>query len=69
VKFQIGDRVTPTARCRKLWKNNRFGIGVGTITGALSSSSHWVEWEGNGGMKYFYDDSLLELVPIQLEND
>lgn len=69
MKFQIGDRVTPTARCRRLWKSNKFGAGVGTITGAFSFSSSWVEWEGNGGVKYFYDDSLLELEDIQLEND
>lgn len=69
MKFQIGDRVTPTARCREVWMNNRFGTGVGTITGDMFSDSYMVEWEGAGGMKYFYHHSLLEIEPIQLEND
>lgn len=68
MKFQIGDRVIPTERCREVWKSNRFGKGIGTVVEAIHDDMIWVEWD-TVSIRYFYKPQLLELVVPQLEND
>lgn len=66
--FKVGDRVKPTDQCRKVWPKNNYGDGIGTVEELSSGFRPLVRWDNSAG-SYFYQEHLLELEIIQLEND
>lgn len=69
--FQEGDVVKPTAKARKQFPGNDYGMGEGIVTfpkqGIRPDFKYRVEWKG--GRRAWYNDEHLELVtPFSLEN-
>lgn len=71
-KFNIGDEVVATKRCRERWPMNDFGDGTGKVI-----ESEWykpsgqevvVAWNGSKGSNYVYLTDLLDTVQLE-ENE
>lgn len=71
-KFQIGDEVVATKRCRERWPMNDFGDGTGKVIESEwykpKSKEAVVAWNGSKGGAYVYATHLLELACLQ-ENE
>lgn len=66
--LKVGDRVKPTAQCRKVWPGNDYGEGIGTVEEVVFQKYPMVRW-GGAPIRCYYKPELLELHIDQLEND
>lgn len=66
--LKVGDRVKPTAKCRKVWPMNNYGAGIGTLEETVFGNLFMVRWDG-APTRCYYKPELLELHIDQLEND